>query len=144
MTVKAISDIGTILAHADLNDGAIPSIGFVKLVGIRSTPAKGEAPDLLDATEMDDEQTANIPGRVSVPQLEYTFNFTKENVAKLEAVAGKNHAFLEKLSDGSGHTIVGVLNYFHNGSGLNAVQEGTITITATDVNYVADADALMA
>ena len=137
MTVKAISDIGTRLTHAAIS-GAVPVIGFKNLVGIRSTPAKGEAPEALDATELHDTENVSIPGRKSVPALEYTFNHTKGNVAKLAAVEGTRGAFLEVLPEGDGYLVVGVLNFWSNGLGLNSVHEGTVNIIAESIEYIAD------
>lgn len=141
--VKAVSDIGTILTSAELQDGAIPDSGFKKLIGIRSTPAKGEAPDTLDATELDDEKNISIAGRVTVPALEYTFNYTKANVAKLSAISGKRMAFLEVLPEGNGHVIVGSMSYWSNGVGLNSVHEGTLAIIAEDIQEVEDAKSMV-
>ena len=141
--VKAVSDIGTILTSAELVEGDAPSTGFKKLIGIRSTPAKGEAPDTLDATELDDEKNISIAGRVTVPALEYTFNYTAGNVAKLSPLANKRMAFLEVLPEGNGHLIIGTMTYWSNGVGLNSVHEGTLAIIAEDIQEVEDAEAMV-
>lgn len=138
MTVKAVTDIGTILTAAQISGDTIPETGFKNLVGIRSTPAKGEAPEQLDATELHDTENVGVPGRKSIPALEYTFNFTKANSAKLQEFEGKRAAFLEVLPEGNGFLVVGVMNYWSNGVGLNSVHEGTINIIAESIQEIED------
>lgn len=137
MAVKAVSDIGTKL-YAVASPSDAPSTGYTNLVGVRSTPAKGEAPESLDATELHDVKNVNIPGRVSIPSLEYTFNYTKGNVAKLDAHQGERTAFLEVLPEGNGFLVVGVMNYWSNGVGLNSVHEGTMNIIAESIEEIED------
>ena len=141
--VKAVSDIGTYLTAAELDGGKAPASGFERLIPIRSTPAKGEAPDTLDATELDDQKNVSIPGRITIPALEYTFNYTKANVAKLSTIANKRMAFLEVLPEGNGHLIVGTATYWSNGVGLNSVHEGTLAIIAEEIEEVEDADSMV-
>lgn len=141
---KAVSDIGTILTAVDAPTGVAPKTGYTVLVGIRSTPAKGEAPESLDATEMQDEQNSDIPGRKGNPGLEYTFNHTKANISKLKSFQGKRSAFLEVLPEGDGHLITGVMNYWSNGTALNSVHEGTISIVAESIDYIDNTDSYVA
>lgn len=138
MTVKGTSDIGTKLNQATITGDVIPVSGYKMLIGVKATPAKGEAPELIDVTELHDEKTASIPGRQNVPALEYTFNHTPNNIVELEKVAGKRHAFLETLQKGDGYLIVGVLNWWSNGIALNGAHDGTISITAESIEYIAD------
>lgn len=138
MAVKANSDIGTKLNVAELVGGEAPETGFEMLVGIRATPEKGEAPEELDATEMHDKKMVNIPGRQNTPSLEYTFNHTIANVTALQVYEGERAAFLETLPEGDGYLIVGSMTFWSNGTGLNEVHEGTINITAEDIEYIED------
>lgn len=144
MTVKAITDIGTTLNAAKIVGDTLPTSGFKKLVGIRSTPAKGEAPEELDATEMHDTKNVGVPGRTSVPALEYTFNWTKENVAGILDYEGERACFLEVSADGTGHLITGVLNFWQNDTSLNSVVEGTINIVAEDIKYLEETASYLA
>ncbi|QIK69951.1 hypothetical protein G7062_06465 [Erysipelothrix sp. HDW6C] len=144
-TVKAVSDVGTKLNHAAIGvDGVIPATGFEMLIGVKATPAKGQDPEQLDATELHDDRSASIPGRQSIPALQYTFNYTKDNSEKLKDVAGKRHAFLETLPEGNGFLIVGVLNYYSNGISLNAIHEGTLSVVAESIIEVSDVAAYLA
>lgn len=144
MTVKAVSDIGTLLTHAAITGDVIPETGFKKLVGIRSTPAKGEAPEQLDATEMHDEVNVGIAGRKSIPSLEYEFNLTKANQEVLLPLEGKRGAFLEVMPEGDGYLVVGSMSFWDNGSSLNSVKQGTINIIAEDIKYIKDATTYVA
>lgn len=144
MAVKAVSDLGTKLNSAPIVGDTLPTSGFKFLIGVKSTPAKGEAPEQLDATETHDPKTASIPGRQNVPALEYTFNHTKENAQALIAIEGKRHAFLETLPQGDGYLVVGVLSWWSNGTSINSVHDGTINITAESVEYIEDTSTYVA
>ena len=64
------------------------------LVDVKEIPATGQAPNMLDSTTLSDDAHTYIPDIADTGGgLEFTCNYTPENVAALEAVAGKEEDY---------------------------------------------------
>lgn len=133
---KGTSDLGTKLHSAVITGDVIPSSGFKKLVGVRSVPATGSAPEQFENTEMDEVSKSNIEGRKDTPEMSFAVNHTAENFTALTALQGKRTAFLIEYPSGLGTLIVGTASVFHNGGATNSLLEMTLTITAESVEDI--------
>ncbi len=126
-----ISDIGTQLFK---KIGA--AIEFTKLVDIVAAPATGAAPDSLDGTVLNSPRTQNVKGRLNTPDMEFDYNYTESNFAKVRAaVTGDVEEFLIVYGDGSGALITGEAETWVDAVTRNSVVVGKLHITAQDVEY---------
>lgn len=78
----AISTFRTALMHKN-------AASYSKLVDIKSFPALGGTPEMIDVTTLSDDMTINIPGIQSVDSLEFTANYDPEKYKELKALEGK-------------------------------------------------------
>ena len=107
---------------------------FEELIEIKSVPASGTDPETLEVTTLKDVRKAYIAGRQDSPQQAFTFNRTAQNYEKAKAICdGTEKEFLVVFSDGTGTWIKGVANVYKNEVTVNSVQEGTLTITTSDI-----------
>lgn len=89
--VKAHSTIGTIIEVSE--NGTT----WEKLCRIKSFPALGGAPEQIDVTDLEDEQTASIPGVQSGDAMEFTANYTLEAYMAVKAKENKSLKYRIKL-----------------------------------------------
>lgn len=102
-----------------------------KVIDIKDFPDLISDPELLEVTTLSDPQVVNIMGIKGAELLSFTYNFTKEDYAKVEADAGK-HLFYElSFSDGSKFTWEGQHTSGLPGKSVNEVLEATINIAAS-------------
>lgn len=109
-----------------------------KVVDIKDFPDLISDPELLETTTLSDAQVTNIPGIKGSDMLTFTYNFTKEDFAKVEADAGKHLFYALEFSDGSKFTWEGQHTSGLPGKGVNEVIEATVNIAAsTAVTFAA-------
>ena len=102
-----------------------------KVVDIKDFPDLiGEA-EMLETTTLSDAQVTNIPGIKGSDMLTFTYNFTKEDFAAVEADAGKPLHYVLEFSDGSKFTWEGQHTSGLPGKGVNEVIEATVNIAAS-------------
>lgn len=84
-----LSTIGVQLWYAvEKTAGTMPTEGFTRIYGIKSTPSLNPSPDTIETTTLDElEYKTYIDGLKDLGgALEFTFNLTEELVTKWEAL----------------------------------------------------------
>lgn len=130
---------------------------YSKLVDVKDIPATGQAPNMLDDTTLSDSGHTYIPDIADTGGgLEFTCNYTPENVAALEAVAGEETYFgiwfgaTETTSNGTTtvtpdgsegkFNFKGILSYWSDSLSVGAVHNLKFSIApTTEIDYVAPA-----
>jgi len=102
-----------------------------KVIDIKDFPDLISDPELLETTTLSDAQVTNIPGIKGSDMLTFTYNFTKEDFAKVEADANKPLFYALEFSDGSKFTWAGQHTSGLPGKGVNEVIEATVNIAAS-------------
>lgn len=102
-----------------------------KVIDIKDFPDLMSDPELLETTTLSDAQVTNIPGIKGSDMLTFTYNFTKEDFAKVEADANKPLYYALEFSDGSKFTWQGQHTSGLPGKGVNEVIEATVNIAAS-------------
>lgn len=126
------------------------TITYTKLVDVSEVPDLWTAPPTIDTTTLSDEMRTYINGLVDPGSLEFTANYTAQNMSDLDAVAGtpntKFAVYLGADSNGApdGHngkfTFEGELSY-----GLRAVSVdekvniGIAIAVSSEIEYTAGA-----
>ena len=109
-----------------------------KVIDIKDFPDLISDPEMLETTTLSDAQVTNIPGIKGSDMLTFTYNFTKEDFAKVEADASKPLHYALEFSDGSKFTWQGQHTSGLPGKGVNEVIEATVNIAAsTAVTFAA-------
>lgn len=128
----AISTYNVVLKWGESADSV------AKVIDIKDFPDLMSDPELLETTTLSDSQVTNIPGIKGSDMLTFTYNFTKEDFAKVEADAGKPLHYALEFSDGSKFTWEGQHTSGLPGKGVNEVIEATVNIAAsTPVTFAA-------
>jgi len=102
-----------------------------KVIDIKDFPDLISDPELLETTTLSDAQVTNIPGIKGSDMLTLTYNFSKEDFAKVEADANKPLHYALEFSDGSKFTWQGQHTSGLPGKGVNEVIEATVNIAAS-------------
>lgn len=102
-----------------------------KVIDIKDFPDLISDPELLETTTLSDAQVTNIPGIKGSDMLTFTYNFTKEDFAAVEADANKPLHYALEFSDGSKFTWEGQHTSGLPGKGVNEVIEATVNIAAS-------------
>ena len=102
-----------------------------KVIDIKDFPDLISDPEMLETTTLSDAQVTNIPGIKGSDMLTFTYNFTKEDFAAVEADANKPLYYALKFSDGSKFTWQGQHTSGLPGKGVNEVIEATVNIAAS-------------
>ncbi len=102
-----------------------------KVIDIKDFPDLISDPELLETTTLSDAQVTNIPGIKGSDMLTFTYNFSKEDFAKVEAGANKPLHYALEFSDGSKFTWQGQHTSGLPGKGVNEVIEATVNIAAS-------------
>lgn len=114
---------------------------YEELIEIKSVPASGSEPEMIEVTTLKDQRKSYIPGRQDSPQQSFTFNRTAENYETVKAICdGTEKEFLVVFSDGTGTYIRGAANVYKNEVTVNSVQEATLIVTAVDIQDKTEAE----
>lgn len=144
-----LSTIGVQLWYATESvAGVRPVSGYTQLVGLKSAPSTGDAPNTLQVTDLDDEYHRYVLGVQDVGGARaYVFNDTVDTRAawgamyeayQAAAAAGKAIWFEERFPQGQGNLdsfyFAGMPSKWSvNERGVDAVIEGTGYITPNEV-----------
>ena len=108
-----------------------------KVIDIKDFPDLIGEPEMLETTVLSSDVQTHIPGVKAAQTLTFTYNFTKEDFAAVEADAGKQLHYSLEFSDGSKFTWEGQHTSGLPGKGVNEVIEATVNIAAsTEVTFV--------
>lgn len=113
---------------------------FVLLIPTTDMPAGPGAPETIDNPILTTEVIGQVQGKQTVEQKEYTINWSRDNIRRLEKFAGKQCTFLER--DGmeyTGRKFTGTLAYSNDAYSDNAIMPGKLWITVNeDLGFVDD------
>lgn len=118
----AISTLGTKLLCGDSAEA------MTELCRIKDFPDLMGEPNLIDVTDLQDEQQTNIPGTKTSDNMAFTANYDKETYDAVDAKAGKEQYYGVQLSDGSGWTWKGSHTMGLPGKGVDEAIEFTVNI----------------
>lgn len=119
---------------------ATGSSAYEKLVDIKSFGDLGGSPEQLDTTTLSDKIKTSILGIQELDLLDFTANYTKEDFAKVKAVAGQDLPYAvwfgaDSSGNPDGHdgkfSFNGMCAVYANGGGVNEVVDMTISIAAS-------------
>ncbi len=134
----AQSDVGIMLYCLNADGDA-----WEEVVGIKTAPATGGAPETLDATELKSKYAQNINGRQSTENREFDYNYTKANYKKCVALDdGADHTFLIIYGDNTGDKFVGSLSTWIDAVSANQVVNGKLSISVSSKEWVEDVSTL--
>lgn len=113
---------------------------FVLLVPTSDMPAGPGAPETIDNPLLTVSRNGQIEGKQTFSQKEYTINWNRDNIRRLNKYTGKTLRFLER--DGmeyTGSMFNGTLSFDKDAYSDNAIMQGKIYITVTeDLGFVDD------
>lgn len=111
-----------------------------KVIDIKEFPDLIGDPNMLETTTMSDAAQTYIPGIKSSDSLAFTYNYTKEAFAAVQADEGKPLYYTLEFSDGSSFSWQGQHTATMAGKGVDEVVEAGITIApSTAVTFNAGA-----
>lgn len=135
-----------------MKKGTGQTASYTKLVDIKSTPDIGGTPEMLETTTKSDPIQTFIPGIITLSSdgLEFTANYTLTDYQTLKALENTEGEYAIWFgASTSGSTVTpdgsqgkwkfsGILSVFPTGSGVNEVQEMTISIApSTPIEFEA-------
>jgi hypothetical protein len=102
-----------------------------KLLDIKSFPDLGGAPEQIETTTLSDAAKTFIQGIQDQQALEFTANYTKTDLAAVNALTTETDFWLEFGEAGASgiFTWKGTAIAYVNGAGVNEVVEMTVAIT---------------
>jgi hypothetical protein len=98
---------------------------------VEETGENGSTPQQLDKTAIGNRQSTSVEGRQENPQKNLPFFLHRDNINAIEAVEGQVIDFLRLLPDFTGFKFSGTVTKMANSTGLNALEQGQLTITPT-------------
>lgn len=121
-----ISTIGTQLLSKSSGDAT-----FTKICNIKSHPALGGTPDMLETTDLEDTHQTFCAGVQSQDTMEFTANYTLSTYRSVLAICGTSRTFRLQMGANGADGIfewTGVASVHVEGGDVNAVREMVITI----------------
>lgn len=113
---------------------------YILLVPTTDMPAGPGAPDTIDNPILTTSYIGQVEGKQTLEQKEYTINWSRDNIRRLNKYSGKPLSFLE--IDGqeyTGRKFNGTLTFDKDSYSDNAIMPGKVWITVTeDLGYVDD------
>ena len=103
-------------------------------------PAGPGAPDTIDNPVLTTNYIGQIEGKQTLEQKEYTINWQRDNIRRLNKFAGKTCTFMEiDGNEFTGRKFNGTLSFDKDAFSDNEAMEGKVWITVTDdLGYVDD------
>ena len=126
----AISSYNVVLKTSTTASGT-----YTKLVDIKDFPDLGSAPDTIEVTTLSDKMKRYVQGLQDTGSFEFTYNYTKDDFAKIAALDDNaTHYFeLDFGNDGAGGEgsfyFAGQVSTYVSGAGTGAVVEAKIIVT---------------
>lgn len=113
---------------------------FILLIPTSDMPAGAGAPDTIDNPILTVSRNGQVEGKQTVSQKEYTFNWNRDNIRRLNKYVGKQVRFLER--DGmeyTGNLFLGTLAFDKDAFADNEIMNGNLFITVNeDQGFVDD------
>ena len=111
---------------------------YVELIEIKSVPATGSAGGTLETTTLKSPKKTYIPDRPDTGDMDYTYNYTEENITKVKEYCDNNeHEFLVVYQDGSGFEYTGQAQTWINEVSVGGVIECTLhTVPSVAPAYI--------
>jgi len=113
---------------------------FSLLIPVAEMPETASAPATADKTVLSDGKHTFAEGLQSNDQKTYTFNYHRDNLNILKAVAGKPLTFLERNPDNTGEKFKGTLSFSRNSVSADGIVQGSLYITVSDADELPISD----
>lgn len=105
---------------------------LTKLCRIKKYPDLGAAPDMIDITDLEDEDESKIPGVRKASDMAFTANYTPEDYKKVDDKANIDSFYEVRFGDEAGKDGIfafqGSHSVFAVGGDVNGARDMTITI----------------
>ena len=105
---------------------------------VEETGENGSAPTPLIKTAIGNRQNSSVEGRTDNPQKNVPFYLHRDNLRIIEENKGKVIDFLRLLPDFTGFKYSGTVSGMANSTGLNALEQGQLTITPNSQDVFVD------
>lgn len=120
-------DLGVELRVKGTSDAKYP---YAKLVAVKGMPATGQAGGNVEITTSSDATKVYVPDRPDTGDMDFTYNYSKENLAAVKAVCDNTQKdILIKFPDGDGYEYRSVCQTWINELAVGGVMECTIHTT---------------
>lgn len=119
------------------------TVGYTKLLDIKSYPDLGGSPELLETTTLSDAMRTNILGIQANDSMEFTCNYTLEDYNAVKALGGTlqylavffggldDEGSIDPSESDAQFRFRGYIDVHVNGGEVNAVREMTVTVAAS-------------
>lgn len=106
---------------------------FEILVPTRTIPAGPGAPETIENALLTVSVNGQVEGKSSVQQKEYTINWNRDNIRRLNKYKGKQIRFLEVYGEEfTGAMFNGTISFSNSELSDNTLMEGSIYLTVTE------------
>lgn len=113
---------------------------YILLIPTTDMPAGPGAPETIDNPILTTSYIGQVEGKQTLEQKEYTVNWTRDNIRRLNKYAGKTSTFMEiDGTEYTGRKFNGTLSFDKDAFADNAIMPGKVWITVTeDLGFVDD------
>lgn len=109
---------------------------YAELIEIKSVPASGSEPEMLEKTTLKDAVKTYMLGRQDSPAQTFTYNYNETDYETVEEFCDNTeHEFVVKFPDGTGTYIKGYASTYRNEVSANSVIEATLTISPSAIEF---------
>lgn len=130
--MQGMIDLGIEIRVKNTADAKFPK---EKLVAVKGAPATGQAGGTVEITTSSDSSKVYVPDRPDTGDVDYTYNYTSENLTAVKAVCDNTAKdILIKYPDGTGALYTGVCQTWRNEVSVGGVIECTLhTVPSTQI-----------
>ena len=107
---------------------------YVMLVPVTDMPETKSAPATVEKTVLTDHSVKEVEGLQTNDQKTYTFNYHRDNIARIKKFAGKEQRLLEINPDLTGERYTGTIKLSRNSVEINGIVQGSMYVTVSDAD----------
>ena len=107
---------------------------YVMLVPVVDMPETKSAPATVEKTVLTDHSVKEVEGLQTNDQKTYTFNYHRDNIARIKKYAGKELKLLEINPDLTGEKYTGTIKLSRNAVEVNGIVQGSMYVTVNDAD----------
>lgn len=118
---------------------------YEQLVSVTATPAMGSTPGRVENTPLDSPVKTYDMDRPELPQLDYTYNYSKENMAAVKTAISTtvSHNYLVAYPDGAGVKFTATGSTWQNAASRGNELECTVSFVLSSMEDVEDVSTLV-
>jgi hypothetical protein len=107
---------------------------YVMLVPVVDMPETKSAPATVEKTVLTDHSVKEVEGLQTNDQKTYTFNYHRDNIARIKNYAGRELKLLEINPDMTGERYTGTIKLSRNAIEINGIVQGSMYVTVNDAD----------